>query len=132
MDDMGNWIVKDTETGESQSLFEFLEENIDEIPHDVHVEKLSDMLLGSGNKTLMIVSFFIRNKKNDNTISVTHEEMSNDLGISSKTVDRAIRRLIHSEFIARIGKMKYMVNPKVIYNAQYDHQKLVSKWSQII
>lgn len=67
-----------------------------------------------GNKKLEVVKFILENMdKNMNVLIMTQKEIAEEVGVSSRTVNRTIKALEQSNFLtAKTGA--YYINPNVI------------------
>jgi len=67
---------------------------------------------------MLFISLYQKNAKEDCVeIRITRKELAEQLGISVKTVNRAMKKMQEEGFITRKG------NGIVIYKAQYDKMK---------
>ena len=75
-----------------------------------------------GNKKLEVVKFILENMdKRTNLLVMTQKEMAEKIGVSSRTVNRAIKALEKANFLrAKTGA--YYINPDVIFRGGHSQR----------
>jgi DNA-binding Lrp family transcriptional regulator len=68
-----------------------------------------------GNKKIKIVSYLLsKMRREDNSVTVTYNEITKNVGVSKPTVSAVIRELIEANIIKKIAPATYIFNPAII------------------
>lgn len=68
-----------------------------------------------GNKKIVVCNWIIEHLSRDNTLIATIEDISKGTGVSVRTVQETVQKLIECDFLKRKVKGAYMVNPEVMF-----------------
>ncbi len=80
----------------------------------VWARSLADLLDLSGESRTRIIAYLIRKKDHKNVILATIRKISEDVGVSSKTVNRTLLQLEEANFIIRLQNGAIMFSPHII------------------
>jgi len=103
-------------TGEVQE-FTVIEKNVtrDYNFHKIWLQDLLNILNSFGNKKIKILTYLLQKMRNeDNTVTVTYNEITKKLGISKPTISATMRELIEANVIKKIAPATYQFNPDLI------------------
>jgi len=83
--------------------------------HKIWLQDLLNILNSFGNKKIKILTYLLHKMRNeDNTVTVTYQEMQDKLKISKPTISATIRELIEANVLKKIAPATYQFNPGLI------------------
>ena len=80
----------------------------------VWAKTLAELLELSGESRTRIIAYLIRNKNYENVILATVRKISEDVGVSSKTVNKTLLQMQEAGFIHRLHNGVIMFSPHII------------------
>jgi len=104
------------QTGEVEE-FTVIQKNItrDYNFHKIWLQDLLNVLNSFGNKKIKILSYLLHKMRNeDNTVTVTYEEMQKKLKVSKPTISVTMKELQEANVIKKIAPATYRFNPDLI------------------
>ncbi len=104
------------QTGEVQE-FTVIEKNItaDYNFHKIWLQDLLNILNSFGNKKIKILTYLLQKMRTeDNTVTVTYNEITKKLNVSKPTITVTMRELMDANVIKKIAPATYQFNPDLI------------------
>jgi len=80
----------------------------------VWAKTLAELLELSGENRTKIIAYLIRNKNYENVILATVRKISEDVGVSTKTVNKTLLQMQNAGFISRLHNGVIMFSPHII------------------
>jgi len=78
------------------------------------------------NKAFKVAKFLLNERvKSENLIIATVEEIAKKTGVSETTVKRVIKKLLDANFITRVKRGVYRVNPAIIWRGYEDKRQAI-------
>jgi len=80
----------------------------------VWAKTLAELLDLTGESRTRIIAYLIRNKNYENVILATVRKISEDVGVSTKTVNKTLLQMQNAGFISRLHNGVIMFSPHII------------------
>lgn len=78
------------------------------------------------NKAFKVAKFLLEERiRGENLVVATVPEIAKKTGLSQSTVKRVIKKLLEANFITRVQKGVYRVNPAVIWRGNEAHRQAI-------
>lgn len=111
----GKKVYFDIESGDAIEMDLTVAEQKDFNFHKVWLTEALQKLDLIGNKKTKVAYYLLDLMKNDNTIVNTYQEIAKGAGVSGETVVRTMKALVDANFIKRIRRGYYILNPALVF-----------------
>jgi len=119
---IGKRVFVDPLTGVKEEMQVVRIEERDANFHKIWLQHVIMSLDIIGNVKMKFAFWLLEHMTADNLIAMTYEQMARRSGYSYETIKRTMPLLVESDFLIRINKGAYQVNPNVIFKGHTDHR----------
>jgi len=100
--------------------------NVETLDRDFHKVWLGNLLMSLeiiGNQKIKVCNWLLSNKNKENVVISSYQKISQETGISKRTVAETIRLLLKANFLRRMANGVYVINPDVVFDGGH-HRRM--------
>lgn len=114
--------LMDPKTGEIITVKQIVQQSKDNDFEKVWLTHLLDAIDEVTTKKFEVMRYMMENKNNQNLVIATQKKISNETGVSRRTVSEAIQILKEKDFLTMLQNGVYKLNPNHIFRGGHNQR----------